>query len=250
MASKIPRRPTRAPVVGRDETGTTARAAAWVRAVLIVVSAGVVAACGGGDGASGRADIGRTAAGASADPVILFLGTSLTAGQGVALEDAYPALVQRKIDSAGYRGRVVNAGVSGETSAAGLRRLDWLLRQHVDILVLELGANDGLRGQDVDSMRANLQAIIDRTRETYPDVEIVIAGMEAPPNLGDRYTSRFRRTFVELAESNDASLIPFLLVDVAGERALNQADGIHPTEEGHRIMAETVWRVLEGLLRR
>ncbi len=180
---------------------------------------------------------------------MLFLGTSLTAGQGVALEDAYPALVQRKIDSAGFDARVVNAGVNRETAAGGLRRLEWLLRQRVDVLVLELGANDGLRGQDVDSMRANLQEIITRTRSAYPNAKIVIAGMEAPPNMGDAYTSRFRRAFGELAETNDASLIPFLLVDVAGDRELNQADGIHPTERGHRIMAETVWRVLEGVLR-
>ena len=211
------------------------------------VLAGGLAACGGRTDAERGGDVRSEAA--ASQPVVLFLGTSLTAGQGVALEDAYPAVIQRKIDSAGFDARVVNAGVSRETSAGGLRRLAWLLRQRVDILVLELGANDGLRGQDVDSMRANLQQIIDRTRAAYPDAEIVIAGMEAPPNLGDAYTSEFRRVFRELAEANDASLIPFLLQDVAGDRELNQADGIHPTERGHRIMAETVWRALQELLR-
>jgi acyl-CoA thioesterase-1 len=179
-----------------------------------------------------------------------MLGTSLTAGHGVALEDAYPALVQRKVDSAGLNFRIVNAGVDGETSAGGLRRLSWLLRQPVDVLLLELGANDGLRGQDIDSLRSNLQAIIDRTRSAYPDVDVVIAGMEALPNLGEAYTSRFRSVFRSLAEANDAPLIPFLLDGVAAERELNQPDGIHPTEEGHRIMAETVWEVLEAVLRR
>ncbi len=181
---------------------------------------------------------------------MLFLGTSLTAGQGVAEDEAFPALIQQKIDSAGLRFRVVNAGVSGETSAGGLRRLGWLLRQPVDVLVLELGANDGLRGQDVDSLEANLQAIIDRTRAADPGVAIVIAGMEAPPTMGAAFTSRFRAVFPRLARGNRAALIPFLLDGVGGVRALNQADGIHPTAEGHRIIAETVWRVLEPVLRR
>ena len=158
-------------------------------------------------------------------------------------------LVQQKIDSAGLPFRVINAGVSGETSAGGLRRLDWLLRQRVDVLLLELGANDGLRGQDVDSMQANLQRIIDRTRAAYPEVEVVLAGMEAPPNLGMRYTDRFRSAFREVAQATDAVFIPFLLDGVAAEPALNQADGIHPNEDGHAVMAETVWRVLEPVLR-
>lgn len=181
---------------------------------------------------------------------MLFLGTSLTAGQGVSEDEAFPALIQRKIDSAGLRFRVVNAGVSGETSAGGLRRLGWLLRQPVDVLVLELGANDGLRGQDVDSLEANLQAIIDRTKAADPGVAIVIAGMEAPPNMGAAFTSRFRAVFPRLARVNRAALIPFLLDGVGGVPALNQADGIHPTVDGHRIIAETVWRVLEPVLRR
>jgi acyl-CoA thioesterase-1 len=178
----------------------------------------------------------------------LFLGNSLTAGLGVSEDQAFPALIQQKIDSAGLRYGVVNAGVSGETSAGGLRRIDWLLRQRVDVLVLELGANDGLRGQDVDSMAANLQAIIDKTRAAYPDVRIVIAGMQAPPNMGPSYTRRFRAVFPRLARENDATLIPFLLADVAAVDTLNQPDGIHPTAQGHRIIAETVWKVLEQVL--
>jgi acyl-CoA thioesterase-1 len=202
------------------------------------------------DDAPGGPTANAPAAASSATPVVLFLGNSLTAGYGLTAEEAYPALIQRKIDEAGYPFRVVNAGVSGETSAGGLRRIDWLLRQPVAVLVLALGANDALRGHDLESTRANLQAIIDRTRATYPDAAIVIAGMQAPPNLGADYTERFRRMFVELAEANDAALIPFLLEGVAAVPELNQQDGIHPTAEGQKILAENVWRTLEPVLRR
>jgi acyl-CoA thioesterase-1 len=188
---------------------------------------------------------------ADSEPVVLFLGTSLTAGEGVPEDDAYPALIQQKIDSAGLDYQVVNAGVSGQTSAGGLRELEWILpRRRVDVLVLELGANDGLRGQSVDSMQANLQTIIDRTRAADPGVAIVIAGMEAPPNMGSRYTARFRAVFPRLARSNHAALIPFLLEGVAAVADLNQPDGIHPTVAGHRILADNVWRALEPVLRR
>lgn len=179
----------------------------------------------------------------------MFLGTSLTAGLGVAPAEAYPALIQAKLDSAGLPYRVVNAGVSGETAAGGLRRLDWLLREPLDVLVIELGANDGLRGGDIESLAAALEAIVERTRSVYPGVRIVFAGMEAPPNMGRRYTERFRRVFAELARETGAALVPFLLDGVAGDPRLNQADGIHPTAAGHAIMAETVWRVLAPLLR-
>lgn len=180
---------------------------------------------------------------------MLFLGTSLTAGLGLSADRAYPALIQAKIDSAGLNFRVVNAGVSGETSAGGVRRIDWLLRQPVGVLVLELGANDMLRGQDLAAMRANLQEIIDRTRARRPQARIVIAGMRAPPNLGDRYASAFAEAFTRLARENDAALIPFLLEGVAAVPELNQADGIHPNADGHKIVAENVWRVLEPILR-
>ncbi len=185
----------------------------------------------------------------SVAPVVLFLGTSLTAGLGLSESEAYPALIQDKIDSAGLRFRVVNAGESGGTSAGGLRRLDWLLRQPVSVLVLELGANDALRGQDLDATRQNLQEIIHRTRAAYPDVEIVIAGMQAPPNLGERYTTEFREIFPDLARRNHAALIQFLLEGVAAVAELNQADGIHPTAAGQRLIAENVWKVLEPVLR-
>jgi acyl-CoA thioesterase-1 len=185
-----------------------------------------------------------------ARPAVLFLGNSLTAGLGVNEEQAFPALVQERIDEAGLHFRVVNAGVSGETSADGLRRIDWLLQQPVRVLVLELGANDALRGQDVDAMQRNLREIIERTRAKYPDVEIVLAGMEAPPNLGARYTTRFREAFRELAREKGAHLVPFLLQGVAGLTELNQGDRIHPNVQGHRILADNVWRVLEPVLRR
>jgi len=179
---------------------------------------------------------------------VVFLGTSLTAGLGVDPAQAYPALIQEKIDSAGLPFRVVNAGVSGETSAGGLRRIAWLAEQPIDVLVLELGANDGLRGHDPESTRANLQAIIDTVRAHHPDAAVVIAGMEAPPNLGDAFTSRFRALFPALARANGAALIPFLLDGVAAVPELNQSDGIHPSPAGHRVVAETVWRALEPLL--
>lgn len=182
-------------------------------------------------------------------PVVLFLGTSLTAGLGLEPEQAYPALIQRKVDSAGLAYRVVNAGVSGETSADGLRRIGWLLRLRISVLVLELGANDALRGQDLGALRQNLQWIIDSTRASYPDVRLVVAGMEAPPNLGARYTGEFRQLFQDLARRNHAALIPFLLAGVGGRPELNQADGIHPTAAGAHIVADNVWRILEPVLR-
>jgi acyl-CoA thioesterase-1 len=181
-------------------------------------------------------------------PVVLFLGTSLTAGYGLPVEQAYPNLIAERIDSLGLPYRVVNAGVSGETSAGGLRRIDWLLREPVAVLVLELGANDGLRGLDPDAMARNLQEILDRTATAHPRARMVIAGMEAPPNMGERFTDSFRSVFADLARRNDATLIPFLLEGVAADPDLNQADGIHPTGEGQRRVAATVWQYLEPLL--
>lgn len=217
----------------------------WVPALC------ALAACQGrADGRHAARAVDTTRAAAAAAPVVLFMGTSLTAGLGVEPEQAFPAVIQEKIDSAGLRFRVVNAGVSGETSAGGARRIDWLLNQSIAVFVLELGANDGLRGQNADSMRANLQTIIDRVRAAHPDAQIVIAGMEAPPNMGRRYTERFHAVFPALARANHAALIPFLLDGVGGHPELNQSDGIHPTAKGHRIVAENVWKVLEPLLRR
>ncbi|HEX2168619.1 MAG TPA: arylesterase, partial [Longimicrobiales bacterium] len=180
---------------------------------------------------------------------VLIVGTSLTAGYGVGAEHAYPAVLQQMIDSAGLPFRVVNAGISGETSAGGLRRIDWSLQQPADVLVLELGANDALRGLDPEEMRANLDGILDRARETYPDIAIVIVGMEAPPNLGAGYVTRFRDVYADLAREYDAALVPFLLEGVAAEPSLNLEDGIHPNIAGHRILARNVWAELEPVLR-
>jgi acyl-CoA thioesterase I len=184
-----------------------------------------------------------------ASPVVLFLGTSLTAGQGLDPDEAYPALVQKKIDAAGLPYRVVNAGVGGDTSADALRRLDWLLRQRVDVLVVETGANDALRGQDPAATRENIRAILARARAHSPAPRVVLVGMEAPRNLGADYVRRFRAIYPELARESGATLVPFLLEGVGGMESLNQADGIHPTAAGHERMAETVWRVLEPVLR-
>jgi acyl-CoA thioesterase-1 len=184
-------------------------------------------------------------------PAIVFLGTSLTAGYGLGDPGlAYPALIQAKLDSAGRRFRVVNAGLSGESSAGALDRIDWLLsRNRVAVLVVETGANDGLRGQNPDSVRARIQRIIDRARAVESPPRLVIAGMEALPNLGADYGRRFRAIYPALARDNDAALIPFLLEGVAGVDSLNQQDGIHPTAQGQRVVAENVWRVLERLTR-
>ena len=179
---------------------------------------------------------------------VLFVGTSLTAGYGLDPEQAYPALIARRIDSLDLNYEVVNAGVSGETSAGALRRMDWLLRAPVDVFVLETGANDGLRGLSVDSMRANIQGILDKVHATYPAARVILVGMEAPPNLGARYTSAFHAVFPELARKNGAVLVPFLLTDVAGVDTLNQADGIHPNARGARIVADHVWKALRPLL--
>lgn len=181
-------------------------------------------------------------------PVIMFVGTSLTAGLGVEPGEAWPALIQQKIDSAGLRYRVVNAGVSGETSAGALRRIDWLLREPVALLVLETGANDGLRGQDPDSIRGTIQEIIDRVRAAQPDARILLVGMNAMPNLGRGYVTRFQAIYPALASANKLPLVPALLEGVGGVDSLNQPDGIHPTPAGHRRLAANVWQVLLPLL--
>jgi acyl-CoA thioesterase I len=185
---------------------------------------------------------------AAQNKTILFFGDSITAGYGLDPEDAFPAVIQQKVDSLGLSYRVINAGLSGETSAGGLRRVDWVLQQHVDVFVLELGGNDGLRGIDPASTKENLQGIIDKVNQTYPDVTIVLTGMEAPPNMGQNYTDRFRSIYDELADENGLLYLPFILEGVAGDPELNLPDGIHPTEEGHKILARNVWKVLEPLL--
>ena len=179
---------------------------------------------------------------------VLFVGTSLTAGYGVGPELAYPAVIQQLIDSAGLPFNVVNAGISGETSAGGLRRIDWSLQQPAAVLVLELGANDALRGLDPAAMYDNLDAILTRARAVNPDIAIVIAGMEAPPNLGADYATRFRDVYSRLAREHEAALVPFLLDGVAADATLNLEDGIHPNAAGHRILARNVWAVLADVL--
>ena len=234
------------------------------------------AACGSGSGSNGDSDLVRSAgqegsssgdtaqssAGVDAaptelDPVrrttvggrVVFLGTSLTAGLG--LDDPahrFTDRIQALANAAELPFRMVNSGVSGDMSAGGLGRISWLLRAPVQVLVLELGANDGIRGVSPDSMKANLQAVIDSTRAHYPEARLLLAGMQAPPNLGQAYASAFSSVFSELARANGGTLIPFLLEGVAGVPELNQADAIHPTPEGHRMIAETVWGYLRPIL--
>jgi len=175
---------------------------------------------------------------------ILFFGDSITAGYGLDVEQAFPALVQEKITAENLPFRVTNGGLSGETSSGGLNRIDWLLNQPVDIFILELGGNDGLRGVPLDLTASNLQSILDRVKEKNPEASLVVAGMQIPPNLGPDYTNQFKNLFPTLAENNSATLIPFILDGVAGIESLNLPDGIHPTAEGHSIVAETVWNTL------
>jgi len=185
---------------------------------------------------------------AQGQETILFFGDSITAGYGLTEQQAFPAVIQQKIDSLGLNYNVINSGLSGETTAGGLRRIDWVLQQHVDIFVLELGGNDGLRGIDPISSKQNLQGIMDKVRETYPEADILLTGMEAPPNMGQTYTSRFREIYTELSNENDVLFMPFILEGVAGDSDLNQSDGIHPTEEGHRVVANDLWEYLRPML--
>jgi len=202
--------------------------------------------------------LARSPAALGADPAadsriaskIVVLGDSLAAGLGVDLSEAFPSLLQGKIEAAGYPDRVVNAGVSGDTSADGLGRIDWLLKQRIDVLILELGGNDGLRGLPPSSTQANLQAIIDRVKRKYPKALILIAGMQMPPNMGEEYDGAFRKLYPDLAAANHAALIPFLLEGVGGKPELNQPDQIHPNVEGHKIVADNVWKVLYPLLQK
>lgn len=200
-------------------------------------------------------DAGATAVSVTPEPdrrdarQIVFIGTSLTAGLGLSPEQAYPALIQERIDSAGLNYTVVNRGVSGETSAGARERMGWLLRDRAWGYVIETGANDGLRGLGVDAMRANIQAIIDTIRAAAPGAKIFLIAMEAPPNLGPAYTAAFRSVYAELAVENDVELIPFLLNGVVADPAYNQDDGIHPNAEGARLVAENVWREIEDDLK-
>lgn len=229
---------------------------------LLIISA----SCGGGSsGNNGQSSVaGSSAASSGAQGVqrpensagrrtILFVGTSITAGLGLEPDSAYPQMIDRKLDSLRLPYRAVNAGVSGETSAGLLRRIDWLLREPFDVVVVETGANDGLRGAPVATVRANVQQVIDRIKSARPEAAILLVQMEALPNFGERYTSEFRALFPQVARRNGVTLLPFLLEGVAGHRELNQPDGIHPNMDGERIVAENMWRalrpILEGRLR-
>ena len=181
------------------------------------------------------------------EKTILFFGNSLTAGYGIDPSQAFPALIQNKIDSLKLNYNVINAGVSGETSAGGNGRIDWILRQPIDVFVLELGGNDGLRGIPLAETKKNLQAIIDKVKAKYPDAKIILAGMQIPPNMGQDYTGEFKKIYPELAAKNKISLIPFLLQGVGGDPKLNQNDGIHPNVQGAKIVAENVWKVLKDI---
>lgn len=220
---------------GGDSASLEASAASGSTSPLAAAKHGVVSSPGG-KSAPGRR---RT---------ILFVGTSLTAGYGLDPDSAYPQQIQRMIDSAGLPYDVVNAGVSGETSSSLLARLDWLLRQPFDVIVIETGANDGLRGVPVDAMARNVERIVERVRSARPEARVLLARMEAPPNLGATYTRAFRDVFPKVAQRTGVSLMPFLLEGVAGVASLNQADGMHPNYAGERIVARNVWGALRPLL--
>lgn len=184
----------------------------------------------------------------ASEKVMLIFGDSIAAGYGLEQQEAFPALLQTKIDSIKAPWKVINGGLSGETTAAGVRRLEWSLQQRVDLLLIELGGNDALRGVSVSEMRSNLDQMIQMTKAKYPDAIIVLAGMKAPPNLGSKYAQEFEAVYAQVAKKHGITLIPFILEGVGGIERLNQADQIHPTAEGHRIIAKTVWEVLEPLL--
>lgn len=179
---------------------------------------------------------------------ILFFGDSITAGLGVDKSQAFPALIQDRIDSLGLNYEVINGGLSGETSAGGLRRIDWTLQRDIDIMVLELGGNDGLRGIGLNSTKENLQQIIDKVKTTNPDAKIILAGMQVPPNLGQDYTKQFETIYPELAEENNLPLIPMIMDKIGGNKELMQSDGLHPTPRGHKVIANTIWDTLESNL--
>lgn len=179
---------------------------------------------------------------------VLFMGDSITAGYGLTSEEAFPAILQARVDSLGWNVRMINAGLSGETSSGGLRRIGWLLKQRIDVLVLELGANDGLRGLTLELTEQNLRRIIETTKAAYPEARIIIAGMEVPPNLGEAYASTFRDMFPTIARDTQSDLIPFLLEGVGGEPNLNLVDRKHPNADGHRLVADTIWHTLRPII--
>jgi acyl-CoA thioesterase I len=220
--------------------------------VVILFALALSIACGGREPERSAAPVSQPPAKpvekTVARPRVVFLGDSLTAGLGLATDQSYPSLIGKRLKENGYDYEVVNAGVSGDTSAGGLRRLDWSLDGDVRVLILALGANDGLRGLPPRELKKNLAAVLDRAREKKTPV--ILAGMEAPPNNGPDYTRDFRKVYADLAKEYEVRFIPFLLQGVAGNASLNQADGIHPNARGAEIVADLVWKELEPVLRR
>jgi acyl-CoA thioesterase I len=220
----------------------------WL-SLAALLGAGVIGCGDARESSTDAAPAGAAAVQPAAEPArprIVALGDSLTAGLGLPESESYPSLLQQNIDADGYDFEVVNAGVSGDTSAGGLRRLDWALEGDVKILILALGANDALRGLSVTEMRRNLEAIIQGAQERH--VAVLVAGMQAPPNYGLEYTVQFRQVYRDLAREHDLAYVPFLLEGVAGQSAYNQSDGIHPNREGARLVAETIWRALKPMI--
>ena len=221
------------------------------RLLPFIVLVGLLSACGNAKNDNKNTETVKS--GNETNPAInkkniLFFGTSLTAGYGLDPSEAYPALIQNRIDSLKLPYNVINGGLSGETTAGGKGRIDWLLKQKIDVFVLELGANDALRGIPLTEAAKNLQFIIDEVKKKYPTVKLVMVGMQAPPNMGSTYANDFKEMFPKLATKNKMTLVPFLLANVGGIPELNQADGIHPTAEGDKILAENVWVVLKDVL--
>jgi acyl-CoA thioesterase-1 len=223
------------------------KAVKFICALILVLS---LSSCSGTSTSSGKDSTSSTpeSSVSSNKKNILFFGDSLTAGYGLTdpSDEAYPAVIQHKIDSLKLNYNVINAGVSGETTAGGLGRIDWALKRKVDVFILELGANDGLRGIPVEETRKNLQAIINKVKAKYPNAKIILAGMQVPPSMGADYCTSFKATFPQIAQKNNIALIPFLLDNVAGIPKLNQNDGIHPTTVGAKIVANNVWAVLKA----
>lgn len=220
---------------------------------IVLFAAIALSACGqknkSPDDTSGKADTTTKADASSTVKTILFFGDSLTAGYGLNdPSEAFPGVIAKRIDSLKLPYKIVNAGVSGETSAGGNNRIDWILKQKVDVFILELGANDGLRGIPPTETAKNLQSIVDKVKAKYPNAKLVMLGMQVPPNMGSDYVNKFKAVFPTIAGKNKMALVPFLLQGVGGIPKLNQPDGIHPTEQGAKIVAENVWSVLKGQL--
>ncbi|SDF89909.1 arylesterase [Mucilaginibacter sp. P19] len=220
----------------------------------ILLAALTMAGCGDGAKSSNNDQTQAATETAKTDSaskkIVLFFGDSLTAGYGLDdPADAFPGVISRRVDSLKLPYKVINAGLSGETTAGGNGRIDWLLKQKVDVFVLELGANDGLRGIPVNETAKNLQSIVDKVKAKYPDAKLVLLGMQVPPNMGADYTGKFKNVFPHLAKKNNMALVPFLLQGVGGVPSLNQGDGIHPTAQGAKIVANNVWAVLQDELK-